>query len=261
MNMVVCCSDSKEVLVNQYLWVGEERPLMAFHKWVFPLNVVHAHFIREYLVLFMATATGITVGTLNVQLNQLDDKPVPYLDLHRFLTVVNGEATTTPDVTALGLNMVSTIYDSRTARHSEVMHTLEGNRFKCPYNGVVAVGLRYNSNFTLTPPFLKDENGKVLAGARTTLQQLRMTFKSTGYFNVSVKDTMGIAYEGTDDTAYTWSEADLGYTWVNSIGSVTIPCRTRLSSTECSVQTTGTTDMNLVSTEYVLRTATKRRRL
>lgn len=264
-NMVVFCSDSTEVLVNQFMWRGEERPLMAFHKWVFPRKVMYAQFLREFLVLFMDDGQGgIVVGTLNVQLNQLDDKPVPYLDLYHYIDIVNGEADLPPDVGNAVTNpsqMTCSIYDSRTARHKEVQFEIDLFKIRCPYEGRIVIGEPYNSTFTLTPPFIKDESGKVVAGTRTTIQQLRMTFKSTGSFNVKVTDTMGTAYDGEGDTALTWSEADLGYSWVNSIGAVVIPCRTRLSSTECSVTTTGTTDMNLVSTEYVLRMANKRRRL
>lgn len=259
-NMVVCCSDSKEVLVNQFLWRGDERALMSFHKWELPHKVMYAQFLHEYLILFMdGGADNTIVGTLNVQLNQLEDKPVPYMDLYQYVLVENGVGVVPSNLPSE--DVVAAIYSSRTARHKEVQYSITGNTLKSPYNGTVVLGKRYRSAFTLTPPFIKDESGKVIAGARTTIQQLRMTFKSTGSFEVHVQDTMGVSYDGTGNTAYTWSEADLGYTWVNSIGSVTIPCRTQLSSTECTVSTAGTTDMNLVSTEYVLRLAQKRRRL
>lgn len=264
-NMVVFCSDSTEVLINQFMWRGEERPLMSFHKWVFPREVMYAQFLREFLVLFMDDGKGgLVVGSLNVQLNQLDDKPVPYTDLYQYVQIQDGTgelpSTFSTGVLDIG-DTVATIYDSRTLRHKNVQYSTLGNAVICPYNGQIVLGVPFESTFTLTPPFLKDESGKVVAGTRTTIQQLRMTFKSTGSFNVKVLDTMGTAYDGEGDTALTWSETDLGYSWVNSIGAVVIPCRTRLSSTECSVTTTGTTDMNLVSTEYVLRTANKRRRL
>lgn len=259
-NMVVLCSDSPEILVNQFLWRGDERPLMAFHKWVLPYNVMYAQFLQEYLVLFMADSAGnLVIGTMNVQLNQLDDKPVPYLDNYQYVTITDGVGTlpaTLPDGALVGA-----IYDTVLSRHKEVLITIDGATVQCPYNGVIVVGTRYESSFQLTPPFIKDDNGKVVTGTRTTIQQLRMTFKDTGRFNVLVQDTMGVAYDNDDDTALTWSEADLGYSWVNSVGAVVIPCRTRLSSTQCSVSTDGTTDLNLVSTEYVLRTASKRRRL
>lgn len=264
-NMVVFCSDSTEVLVNQFMWRGEERPLMSFHKWVFPRKVMYAQFLREFLVLFMDNGKGgLAVGSLNVQLNQLDDKPVPYTDLYQYVQIKDGTGEL-PNSFSTGVvdigDTVATIYDSRTSRHKDVQYSTLGNTITCPYNGQIVLGVPFKSTFTLTPPFIKDESGKVVAGTRTTIQQLRMTFKSTGSFNVKVIDTMGTAYDGEGDTALTWSEADLGYSWVNSIGAVVIPCRTRLPSTECSVTTTGTTDMNLVSTEYVLRTANKRRRL
>lgn len=263
-NMVVMCSNSTEVLVNQFLWVGDERPLMSFHKWVFPLPVVHAHFIRDYLVLFMQSGSGVVVGTLNVQFNQLDTKPIPYLDLYTYSDINNGSGAINTKVLGTGvlnLPFATVIYDEGKQRHKYVQSAISADRILCPYTGRVALGYAYKSSFTLTPPFIKDDTGKVIAGTRTTLQQLRMTFKDTGYFNVKVQDTMGVAYSGTNDTALTWSEADLGYSWVNSIGAVTIPCRTRLSSTECTVSSNGTTDMNLVSTEYVLRMASKRKRL
>ena len=259
-NMVVMCSDTPEMLINQYLWQGEERPLMSFHKWVMPSNVLYADFLGESLVVFTESATnGIHVGTINVQLNQLDDKPAPYIDNYQYLDIVNGSA---PEPVNFPLtDLVAVIYDSATMRHKEVAFELRDGRIYCPYDGRIAIGQRYRSEFQLTPPFVKDNSGKVIAGSRSTIQQLRMTFKSTGSFKVKVLDTMGVAYDGEDNTALTWSETDLGYSWVNSIGSVVIPCRTRLSSTECTVSTNGTTDMNLVSTEYVLRMASKRRRL
>ena len=259
-NMVVLCSDSKEVLINQFLWRGDERPLMSFHKWQLPYKVVYAQFLQEFLILFMANESGnLVIGTMNVQLNQLDDKPVPYLDNYQYVTITDGVGTLPTNVPEGEL--VAVIYDTVLSRHKEVAITVEGSTIKCPYDGTIVIGTRFESSFQLTPPFIKDDNGKVVAGTRTTIQQLRMTFKDTGAFNVLVQDTMGVAYDNDDDTALTWSETDLGYSWVNSIGSVVIPCRTRLSSTQCTVSTTGTTDLNLVSTEYVLRTTSKRRRL
>lgn len=261
-NMVVFGSDSEEVLINQYMWVGEERSQMAFYKWKYPYRVMHTDFINEYLISIMDDGVGgVYIGTQNVQLNQLDDKPIPYLDMYTYITIKNGVG----DLPSMyiGLDFKAVIYDDRNRRHKDVAYTVDAttSQIHCPYNGVIAVGLPFESLFTLTPPFIRDDAGRVIAGTRTTIQQLRMTFKSTGTFQVTVKDTMGTAYDIEGNTAYTWSEADLGYSWVNSIGAVVIPCRTRLSSTDCTVKTDGATDMNLVSTEYVLRLASKRKRL
>ena len=258
-NMVVCLSDTTEVLVNQYYWSGDERAQMAFHKWVYPYPVVYAAFQQEFLITFMEVGNSLIIGTQNVQLNQLDDKPVPYLDLYEYVTITDGVGVLPSRL--VGQEFVAVIYDDLNMRHKEVMYTIDGSTISCPYDGVLALGTRYTSMYKLTPPFVKDENGKVVGGANTTINSLTMEFKNTGTFNVQVKDTMGQAYDGMMDTAYTWSEAQLGYTWINSIGSVVIPCRTYLSSTECTVETDSTTDLNLVSTKYLIRLNLRYRRV
>lgn len=261
-NMCVFSSDAKELLVNQYMWAGEERAQMAFHKWEYPYPVRHGQFLNEYLITFMDLGGGKTlIGTQNVQLNQLRTKPVPYLDVYSYVDIVDGVGNL-PNLLYNNMDEVKgVIYDSINRRHKEVFIQIKENKVHCPYSGRIAIGIPYKSGFTLTPPFMKDDNDKVIAGARSTVQSLRMTFENTGRFNIKVQDTMGVSYDRGGNTATTWSEADLGYSWVNSIGSVVIPCRTQLSSTECSVFTTGTTDMNVVSVEYTLRVATKRRRV
>ncbi len=265
-NMVVMSSDSRDVLVNQFLWVGEDRPLMSFHKWEYPLPVVYAQFIQEYLIVFMDDGQGnLVIGTQNVQLNQLDDKPIPFLDLYGYVTIENGVGVLPKYLLEMkpdDMELAASIYNDRYLRHQEIEFSYddEGN-IKCPYDGVIYVGVRFTSEFTLTPPFIKDENGKVVAGAKSTVVRLDMEFKNTGTFKVSVKDTMGDSYSNELDTALTWSEADLGYTWVNSIGHVSIPCRTRLTSTQCSVETIGTTDLNLTNCNYLLRLNQKHRRI
>lgn len=265
-NMVVMTSDSRDVLINQFLWVGEDRPLMSFHKWEYPLPVVYAQFIQEYLIVFMDDGQGnLVIGTHNVQLNQLDDKPIPFLDLYGYVTIENGVGIlpnylleTKPD----NMVLAASIYNDRYLRHQEIEFSYDDDgNVTCPYDGVIYVGVRFTSEFTLTPPFIKDENGKVVAGAKSTVVRLDMEFKNTGTFSVSVKDTMGDSYSNALDTALTWSEADLGYTWVNSIGQVSIPCRTRLTSTQCSVETVGTTDLNLTNCNYLLRLNQKHRRI
>lgn len=258
-NMVVMSSDTPDLLVNQFLWQGDQRALMSFHKWVAPYPVIYVQFVQEFLILFMNKGDGtIIVATLDVQLNQLDDKPIPYLDLYQYVTITGGVGTLPSNVPP---DFVAVIYDSATARHKEVMYSIVGGTMHCPYNGVIAIGVRYKSEFTLTPPFIKDTNGSVIAGNGSTINNLTPQFKNTGSFDVSIKDTMGQSYTGTADTALTWSEVDLGYTWINSIGSVTIPCRTRLPSTECNISTTSTTDLNLVSTGFTVRMQRKHRRI
>jgi len=252
-NMVVCSSDTNKLLINQFYWQGAERAQMAFHEWVYPYDVVYTAFLQEYLVLFMVSGDDLIIGTQNVQLNQLNDKPVPYLDLYDYVTITDKVGTLPTHLQGVD-GLVATIYDNLDMRHKEIAITYDDpSTIRCAYNGVLALGRRYVSSYTLTPPFVKDQSGKVVGDASTTIVSLTMTFKNTGTFDVSTKDTIGTAYTGEHNTAYTWSEAQLGFSWVNSIGEVVIPCRTKLSSTDCTVTTDSTTDLNLVSTSYLIR--------
>lgn len=255
-NMTLFSSDSPEVLVNQYIWSGDSRAIMGFHKWVLPTNVRDVKFLQEYTVLITEVPDGILVLTTNTQLNQLDDRPVPYLDLYQYVDFdSSGEAYVPyiPDG-----DIVAVIYDDINSRHMEIALERDGNTLRCDHVGTVAIGLRYESFFTLTPPYLKDENGKVLAGVQSTVHSFPLTFKGTGEFYYSIHDFLG-EVSTINGSAATWSEVNLGYTWVNSIGTTVVPCRSRITGLTCTIGTTSTTDLNLISAGFVLRTARKHR--
>ena len=257
--MVAFSSDSPEVLINQFVWQGEQRGIMGFHKWLLPRDVVDVAFIQEYNVLFVKDASDrVLVLTTNTQLNQLKDKPVPFLDIYQYVELdSNGEGTLPFVPTG---DLVAVVYDDVNYRHMEIQMTLTGDTVSCPEHagGTIAVGLRYESSFTLTPPYLKDENGKVLAGVKSTVHSFPLTFKGTGEFQYVVHDFVG-AVSSVDTSAAIWSEVNLGYTRINSIGTSVIPVRSRLDGLTCTVRTTSTTDLNLTTAGYVLRTAQKHR--
>lgn len=255
-NMVVFTSDTNEVLVNQFVWQGDARNIMGFHKWVLPRKVLDAAFLQEYNIFFVEDTDGDTlVLTTNTQLNQLGTKPVPFLDIYQYV-----------QTDLLGGNkleyipegdLVGVIYDEINSRHMEVQIEVEPDgTVTSLHQGTIAVGLRYTSLFTLTPPYLKDGDGKVLAGVKSTVQSFPLTFKGTGEFKYTVQDFLGTASEVCTSAA-TWSEVNLGYTWINSVSTTVIPCRAKLDSLACTIQTDKTTDLNLTTAGFILRTARK----
>lgn len=255
-NMVVFTSDTNEVLVNQFVWQGDTRNIMGFHKWVLPRKVLDAAFLQEYNIFFVEDTDGDTlVLTTNTQLNQLGTKPVPFLDIYQYVTT---------DINGVGYlpyipegDLVGVIYDEINSRHMEVAIEVEPDgTVTSLHQGTIAVGLRYTSLFTLTPPYLKDGEGKVLAGVKSTVQSFPLTFRGTGEFKYTVQDFLGTASEVTTSAA-TWSEVNLGYTWINSVSTTVIPCRAKLDSLACTIQTDKTTDLNLTTAGFVLRTAKK----
>lgn len=256
-NMVVFTSDTNEVLVNQFVWQGDTRNIMGFHKWVLPRKVLDAAFLQEYNIFFVEDTDGGTlVLTTNTQLNQLGTKPVPFLDIYQYVDTSSTAGGNVLQYIPKG-DLVGVIYDEINSRHAEVtIKVLPDGTVQSEHQGVIAVGLRYTSLFTLTPPYLKDDNGRVLAGVKSTVQSFPLTFKSTGEFKYSVHDFTG-AVSTVSTSAATWSEVNLGYTWINRISTTVIPCRARLDSLTCTIQTDRTTDLNLTSAGYVLRTSRK----
>lgn len=250
-NIACFSSDSPDVLINQYYWAGDERPLMCYHKWVLPRNVMYNTQVGSTTVFLVADGDKTLVVSTDIQLNQLGTKPVPFLDLYQYVEIDSTGVGTKPTYLPKG-DLVAVIYDSLNQRHSEVAFTVEGATILCKYTGTIAIGLRYHSEFTITPPFLRDANGNVVAGSKTTIHSLNFTLRSTGKYKYTVLDTYGYVTD-TDSAGVMWSEVDLGYTWIGSVVNSVVPCRTRLNSTEVTLSTQSTTDLNVTTVEFSLR--------
>lgn len=261
-NMAVFTSDSNEVLINQYLWQGDTRAQLAFHKWVLPLPVIHSEFLQDTLLLFMEFSGDLIIGTLDFRQSLATSaSTVPYLDLYTEVPVVTDTPFNVPAYLQGNPDCTAVVLDDLNLRHYDLMPNIVGAAGTVQYDGTVAIGSKYTSSYTLTPPFIKDRNGNIVAGSDSTIVRFDMEFKGTGKFDVNVQDSYGVAYDGIDDTALTWSEAQLGYTPLNGVGSIAIPCRTRLSSTKCIVSTNETTELNLIRCSYLLRINNRYRRL
>lgn len=260
-NLAMFSNDSNEVLVNQFYWVGDDRPLMAYHKWLLADNLrVHYHKQVNDRILMVVSKEGsmdVYVVATALQLNQLVNKPVPYLDMYSYVTLdSNGEGTVPDWYTAFAASDSLTVvqYSDTDLRYMELEYTVQGNQLVVPEgaNETVVIGLKYYSGIELTPPFIRDSEGGVISGTRSTLQSLTFTFKDTSAFVYQVSDAYGTASSG-DTSAPSWSEVDLGRTWISDVTTSVIPCRVRLNSAKVVVATESTTDMNILTVEYSVR--------
>lgn len=267
-NIVLFLNGTNEIMVHQYLWQGDERKLLSFHKWKFPYKVLSAYVFGSELVFVLeAGLRYIIVGTA-IKLEQID-KPRPYIDMYvraEAHDIGTGYEIDVPTHLAWGNapeNLAVVQLDERTLEHTEVWFEYheDTQTVSLKEGGHYYIGHRYGSSFTLTPPYIKDETGRVVVGEGSIVQSFKMTFKNTGNFQVQVQDVYGEVHDSSYGSALMWSEAELGHTRQNTVSTVTIPCRTRLSSTGCSLSTTGTLDLNVVNTEYILRIPNKHRRL
>lgn len=260
-NLAMFSDDSNEVLVNQFYWVGDDRPLMAYHKWLIADNL-RAHYHKQVndRILMVVSPEGsdeVYVVATALQLNQLINKPVPYLDMYSYVTLdSNGEATVPDWYTDFADSDSLTVvqYSDTSLRYMELAYTVQGNQLVVPEgaNETIVIGLKYYSGIELTPPFISDAEGGVISGTRSTLQSLTFTFKDTSDFVYQVSDAYGTSSSG-DTSAPSWSEVDLGSTWVSDVTTSVIPCRVRLNSAKVVVATESTTDMNVLTVEYSVR--------
>lgn len=260
-NLAMFSNDSNEVLVNQFYWVGDDRPLMAYHKWLLADNLrVHYHRqVNDRIIMVVSKEGSDSVHVLAtaLQLNQLVSKPVPYLDMYSYVQLdSNGEGALPAWYSKFAGSdaLVVVQYSDTSLRYMELEYTVQGNQLVVPEgaNEQVVLGLKYYSSIELTPPFIRDKEGGVISGTRSTLQSLTFTFKDTSAFVYQVQDAYGTASSG-DTSAPSWSEVDLGRTWISDVTTSVIPCRVRLNSAKVVLATDSTTDMNILTVEYSVR--------
>lgn len=253
--MVVCTSDTNELLVNQFMWSGDERLQLAFHKWVYPNKVLHVDFSQEYMLLLMDDGKGnIDVCSQNIQINMLNTKPAPYLDKY-VLSTFNADNTAALPNHLVDLDIAAITYSNEPTRHYRRDLEIDNGVATVTQSAdqTLALGITYESEFSITPPFIKDQNGRVIVGSEDRLRAVIPELAYSGAFTSNTGDIYGAAYEDEESTAMYWSEVELNQSWVNGIGSVVIPCRTRLSSTYVQFTTQDTYELNVRSLTYQVR--------
>lgn len=254
--IVACTSGGKEVLINQFLWSGDERLQMAFHKWVYPQDVLYIDFSQEYMIIIMDNGNGgFDVCTQNIQINMLSTKPAPYLDKYSYLEFGTGDTATLPTHLTGVPELVASTYSNTELRHYKRDLAVVGSTAKVLQSAgeTLVLGIPYESEFSITPPFIKNQNGRVVVGSEDKLRAVTPELAYSGAFTTLTGDINGDAYDDEESTAIYWSEVDIGKSWINGIGSVMIPCRTRLSSTYVQFKTSGTYELNVRSMTYQVR--------
>lgn len=261
--MVVFTSDSNELLVNQFLWSGDERLQLAFHKWVYPNRILHIDFSQEYMIIIMTDGNGnLDICTQNIQVNMLSTKPAPYLDKYK-LTLFDASNTATVPLHLRGKEVTAITYSNESSRHYKRDLVIDGTTATVTQSAgeTLALGISYESEFSITPPFIKDQNGRVVVGSEDRLRAVIPELAHSGAFSTNTGDIYGDAYDDDESTAMYWSEVDLNQAWINGIGSVVIPCRSRLSSTYVQFSTSDTYELNIRSLTYQVRPNRKHKSL
>lgn len=263
--------DHKGVLVHEYLWNGEERPLMAWHHWSFPVEICSMHFSREIIVVALKVGNDLQVCTIDPRVSAFLASGVsrPFLDAYSYVTVTNNQFTI-----PTYLRDLTKVDDIRLAQSEGDLagepigiksidtDTWVATTVRSFPNGNAAVGWKFTSAFAPTPPMMRDRNDVVISTSHTTILKYDITVQKSGEFYVTVSTPTETLNEG-ETSGLTWSSMELGlnHPKVTDFGTVIVPCRSIAHTTEVLVSTDGTRDLNVIDIEYTLRTVQRRRRL
>lgn len=268
--MFTSTTDYRGVLVHDYLWAGEERPHMAWHRWNFPADIVSIHTAQDQVVLTFAAGSSLVVCAMDVNSSRFiaGGSAKPYIDLYSPVTVVN--RTFTVPAHLRDASKVHTLVAAQTSgslrgepvgiEHVDTTTWL-ATTVRSYTNGTLNVGWSYTSAFSPTPPVMKDRNGNAINTNKVTLTRYLMNVQDSGAFKVTVFNPYG-GYEAID-SALRWSSVELGLSkpLVSGQGTVTIPCRSVVQSTQMVVYTDSVRELNVIDLEYTLRTNIQRQRI
>lgn len=206
---IVIARDSVELpqlSVYQSRWDGDKQSQAAWNKWrvIGCGQAVHVSNINGQLYVVLAAQGG------GVEMVKFDLTPQPVMALvsSQYNVHLDRRTVVTPVYTALGNYTEITLpYDLASLDGVQIVRTTDwsspgslvdmtnatlqpgGQSIRFPGNigtGRVVVGLQYNQTFTLTRPYIKDNNGSSVLIGRLQLRKMTLAFANTAYFTVTV---------------------------------------------------------------------------
>lgn len=264
--------DTRQLIVHEYLWDGDNKIQQAWHQWQFPYPIATAYFSGSDIILLFVVGDQVVHATIDPRIGTITAAAEvrPYLDLYYFDDVVDREITLPAWLIALDANAKTKVLlsNSSDALAGEVVgvsdrstNTLQTVRSFA--NGRVAVGFPFRSSMVPTVPMVKDSNGVKISSNKLSLLRYMITTRNSAEFKITVRDN---ASEGAVDpqsgpTLY-WSstELSLGMPRVNSESTTIVPCRTAADTTTVEIYTEGTQELNIIGLEYACRYSQKYRR-
>ena len=260
--------DYRSAIVHEYLWSGEERPLVSWHQWSTMHEICSIHFARDIIVITIRINGNLVICTVDPKASAYlgTGEIRPFLDCFTYVDVVNNEFTI-PD-------WMGTNYDGLRLANAEGelagepigieninAITKKGRTVRSFPNGKASIGWKYTSAMSPTPPQMRDQNDVVIGSNKTTILRYDATVQKSGEFFVDVVPHAGDQYSA-DVSAMTWSSKELmlNHAVIATLGDVTIPVRAISASTDVVLRTDGTRELNILDIEFTLKTAVKAER-
>lgn len=266
--------EPNSLLVYEFMWGNEGAKVQgAYHKWVFPYRVLSIHALSEAMYLFVAGADS------KVQVLKIDPREgfvagapydLPFQDAPTAVTVVAGQFTLPGHLRVPGLtvDMLRLAYSSGDASGMQVGISSIDSNYVCKVvrgvpDGSYSVGLKYQSLITITPPMLKDQNDNLIGSGHARLLRLDIAMRNSGAVDIEVAD---VARDVDNDSEYSGvlmnsKELSPGLPLKASLANIIVPCRTNADTTDVTLSTEGTLEMNILDVSYILRHNQRRRRV
>lgn len=267
--------ERNSLLVYEFLWGADgAKSQAAYHKWVLPATILNLHAQSELMYLFVRGANG------NIQALQVDPREgfvagaaydYPYVDLPLEVTVTSRSFSLPAALRFSGVTVdsIALAYkEDATAAGSELgLSSLDASWNVQTVRGVpdgsYYVGLRTDALAKLTPPMLKDQNDNLVGSGHVRLLRLDVAIRSSGDFDVEVLDTTRDVDTTDEVSGVLMNSKELapGLPLKADLGNIIIPCRTNSDTTEVTLSTSGTQEMNVLDVSYILRYNQRRQRV
>ena len=266
-----CTGDENSCVVHEYMWGDDGKVQQAWHKWTFPYAISDAFFSGS-LITFVFVQNGVVVlATVDPRAGALTASAAtrPFLDLYYAGTVTGGQFTLdatlrTFDPALAGKTKLSNAEGDLAGEQvgasyvaaTDAYITTIGDGFP---SGPVYAGVPYTSSVTPSTPQIKDSNGVVISSNKLTIKHFMVGTKNSGEFEASISDGInGLGGTYTHSPLF-WSspELALGYARRAAESTVVIPARTNAATTTLVLSASGTTELNIISLEYMGRYSQK----
>lgn len=263
------------LLVYDFMWGADnQKAQAAYHKWTLPRNILNMHSVSEIMYVFVREPSGL------VQILSIDPREgfvaggvydYPYLDILRTVTVASGQFYLPNELRSPGItldNIALAYTEGSTAAGSELgLASMDSSYLVKTVRGVpdgtYYIGQRFLSTVTLTPPMLKDQNDQLVGSGHVRLLRLDTAVRNSGVFDVRVQDTTRDVDTSDTESGVLMNSKELapGLPLKADLANIIIPCRTNSDTTEVTLSTSGTQEMNVLDVSYILRYNQRRQRV
>lgn len=223
---VLSTGDQSSLYVFRSEWNGEKRTQQAWCKWTFDSTILNIDVVDTYLYLIMNRNSKTYLERINLQPGLVDSGLPYHVHLDHRVTLagtyssVTGVTTFTvpyldSTVTANTGFTITKVADSHTgsttvgsgvgASSASASWTAGASNTTVTVNGdwssgTCVVGVPYKFKFTMSPQYLKDQEGVPIDHSTLKLRNITFVYADTGFFEVLVtpylRDTYTYRYTG-----------------------------------------------------------------